>query len=382
MKATQSKLLNILGSNNVQFIVPIFQRVYSWTKDQCSFMFDDILHAGEIGRDHFMGAFLYSTEGVSDDGYTQCQIVDGQQRMTTLTLIMVAFIDWVRAHDARIDCLDHAALAKHFLFAGGKGDALKLLLTSTDRDMLEYIMGAAEKPDDDSSQLEDNIKFFKSKMASEDFDPDEFWKGLNALSVVEISLEKNDSPQRIFESINSKGKRLNMEDILRNAILMETHPDDSSYSYFANASGKGAEANECEINADENIDAGSGSEAEARAQVSHSDALKTYIDLWEPIEDAYEEVEDVTIDDMICCWLNSLYNSTRVKSEDDLYTMLHSILKNSCGGSYAKLIQKLQAYSNNFLADENVSKEAMKRMEKWRSGIPTKSISQYKLFGD
>lgn len=371
MKAQENTLLGILGEPNTQFIAPIFQRVYSWTKNQCSVFLEDVKRAGKTDQEHFVGVFLYAREADSTEGYSRCQIVDGQQRMTTLTLILIAFIDWMREHNASVPAtkdafsqLDATELAKCYLFAGAKGNSLKLLLTASDRDMLEYLIGAGEEPEDISSQLQGNLAFFKEQMNRDSFDYEQFWRGLQLLTVIEIELDEHDQPQRVFESINSKGLRLNLEDILRNSVLMDGHFDELGLSPII----VGSQDDRRVADAD-------------RGDVSDGE-LDVFVQLWEPIEDAFDKEPQVTIDDMICCWLASLYSSSRVESEDDLLIFLQDALAKRYGGSYGKMLRDLQSYSSKFLSDDNARREAMKKMEKWRQGIPLDSISQYRMFGD
>ena len=90
MKIEQKKFLDVLGTPDMRFTIPVFQRVYSWTARQCEDLWDDVMRAGESGEEHFMGMLLYSHETDSWHSAEQLSVIDGQQRMTTLPLLLTA----------------------------------------------------------------------------------------------------------------------------------------------------------------------------------------------------------------------------------------------------------------------------------------------------
>lgn len=338
MQAQEIKFLDLLGRPNSQFIVPIFQRVYSWNKRQCEELANDVLAAATSGTDHFLGTFLYTQEADSWNGYERLQIVDGQQRMTTVTLMVLALVRYLRDHDSTLDDgINAHDLSNGFLYTDDETSA-KLLLTSIDRDMLEYLIGLAPEPEDTASRLQDCLAYFESRITSRNIDPNLFWRGLKKLLVISIELSGEDSPQLVFESLNSKGKRLAIDDLVRNTLLMHT-----------------------------------------RQNTAH---VGLYRDSWEPMENAVEEIDTVEMNSIILCWLADQHRDTHVSSEDEIYSLFRESLATRYNGSYEMLLTNLKTYCFSLLSNEHKRADAMKQMERWRAGKPKKIISELKLFGD
>lgn len=338
MEAKEIKFLDLLGKPNTQFIVPVFQRVYSWDTRQCEDLVDDIATAAASKSEHFLGPFLYSLAADSWGNCERLQIIDGQQRMTTVTLMLLAVARHLRETKSTLeDGTSATDLAKRFLFANDETSA-KLLLTSIDRDMLEYLVGAAPEPEDTASRLKDCLELFESKIGDDGIDLNTFWDGLNKLQVISIELSGEDSPQLVFESLNSKGKRLAIDDLVRNALLMQTEQD-----------------------------------------ATHTGLYKT---LWAPMEDAISEIDNIGMDSVIMCWLASEHDDVHIKSEDEMYAVFRDTLSVDYDKSYEALLSDLKTYCFSFIHDEQLRTDAMKLMERWRAGKPKKIISELKMFGD
>ncbi|GAA7976900.1 DUF262 and DUF1524 domain-containing protein [Helicobacter pylori] len=200
-------------------VIPIYQRVYSWEKEQCKELWDDIIKIG--GNDkmdgHFIGSILYVLNGFkhSDNALL---IIDGQQRLTTITLLLTALRDhW---SDKRKEIEDH------YLINNDKdGDKkFRLILSESDKDtLLSLIDKDRRKPSEPSSKIVENFKLFEEWIRKNTNQLETIFKGLEKLMIVEIALEKGkDDPQLIFESMNSKGIELTQTDLIRNYIVMET----------------------------------------------------------------------------------------------------------------------------------------------------------------
>lgn len=220
MEAEATPLLKFIKDNQKnQLVIPIYQRVYSWEKEQCKELWDDIIKIG--GNDkmdgHFIGSILYVLNGFkhSDNALL---IIDGQQRLTTITLLLTALRDhW---SDKRKEIEDH------YLINNDKdGDKkFRLILSDSDKDtLLSLIDKDRRKPSKPSSKIVENFKLFGEWISKNTGKLETIFKGLDKLMIVKIALkEGKDDPQLIFESMNSKGIELTQTDLIRNYIVMET----------------------------------------------------------------------------------------------------------------------------------------------------------------
>ncbi len=220
MKAREATLLEFFEQNQTnQFVIPIYQRLYSWKKEQCEQLWDDIIKIG--GNDkmngHFIGSILY----VLDDNThsSPLLIIDGQQRLTTITLLFIALRD--RSSDEKM----RKKMESYLINSNKDGDKkFRLILSESDKDtLLSLIDKNKRKPSEPSVKIMENFELFE-KWISENTDKLEtIFKGLEKLMIVWIALKKEkDDPQLIFESMNSKGVELTQTDLIRNYIVMET----------------------------------------------------------------------------------------------------------------------------------------------------------------
>ncbi len=220
MKADATTLLEFFKQTQTnQFVIPIYQRLYSWKKEQCKQLWDDIIKIG--GNDkmngHFIGSILY----VRDDNThsSPLLIIDGQQRLTTITLLFIA----LRNHSS--DEVKRKEIESYLINSDKDGDKkFRLILSESDKDTLLFLIDKNKrKPSEPSLKIMENFKLFE-KWISENTDKLEtIFKGLEKLMIVWIALKKEkDDPQLIFESMNSTGKDLTQTDLTRNYIVMET----------------------------------------------------------------------------------------------------------------------------------------------------------------
>ncbi|UOR81050.1 DUF262 and DUF1524 domain-containing protein [Helicobacter pylori] len=218
MEAEETTLLKFIKDNqNNQLVIPIYQRLYSWEKEQCKELWDDIIKIG--GNDkmdgHFIGSILYVLDGIKHSGNVLF-IIDGQQRLTTITLLLIALRDhW---SDKRKEIEDD-----YLINSDKDGDKkFRLILSDSDKDtLLSLIDKDRRKPSEPSSKIVENFKLFEEWVSNTD-KLETIFKGLEKLTIVWISLGKKDDPQLIFESMNSKGIELTQTDLIRNYIVMET----------------------------------------------------------------------------------------------------------------------------------------------------------------
>ena len=236
MRATETKLLDFLRKAP-QFIIPIYQRTYSWAEPECLQLWDDILH---VGRDddiaaHFSGSIVYIEEsayGVTNQ--PPLLVIDGQQRLTTVSLIIEVLARKL-GNTELIDGFSADKLRNYYLFNPYENGErrYKLLLTQTDKQTLLSIIDREKPmPKDYSLRIKENFDFFENKINKLGDNLEPLCKGLVKLMIVEIALSRdNDNPQRIFESMNSTGRELSQADLIRNFILMDLEPSHQTQLY-------------------------------------------------------------------------------------------------------------------------------------------------------
>ncbi|GAA7043925.1 DUF262 and DUF1524 domain-containing protein [Helicobacter pylori] len=238
MKADAIKLLDFIGkSQEKQFVIPIYQRVYSWEKEQCEQLWDDIVKTG--GNDQMNGHFIGSIVFVQDDIYTTSHneflIIDGQQRLTTIMLLLTALRDHLNDEDEFLEKFSCQKIQNRYLINSDEKDdkRFKFILSEPDRDtLLSLIDKNRRKPSEPSSKIMENFKLFEEWIRKNTNQLETIFKGLDRLMVVEISLERDkDNPQLIFESLNSTGKDLTQTDLIRNYILMGLEPEKQKIFY-------------------------------------------------------------------------------------------------------------------------------------------------------
>lgn len=234
MKATEAKFLDFLRKSP-QFVIPIYQRTYSWTARECRQLWDDIIRAG--GDDavpaHFVGSIVYIEKGLSTlTSHEPMLVIDGQQRVTTVTLLIAALARALSGLDESnrepVDGFAPRKLRNYYLLnPEEEGDRrYKLLLSQTDRTSLIAIVGEHDEPAEGSIRVMENFKLFESLIGGCKGDYAALCKGLAKLMVVDIALSRDhDNPQLIFESMNSTGRELSQADLIRNFVLMGLKPD-------------------------------------------------------------------------------------------------------------------------------------------------------------
>ncbi|RTE85512.1 MULTISPECIES: DUF262 and DUF1524 domain-containing protein [Gammaproteobacteria] len=234
MKATEAKLLEFL-KRSPQFVIPIYQRTYSWKVKECQQLWDDIIRSGNNDdiNAHFMGSVVYVEKGLySVSSQTPLLVIDGQQRLTTITLLIAALTEVIGDQEPLKE-FSKAKLKGYYLTnpleSGEK--FYKLILSQTDDLSLKAIIKGLEQPNERSIRVVENFDFFKTKLQKmADLKP--VCRGLAKLMLVDISLNREqDNAQLIFESMNSTGKELSQADLIRNYILMGLEPEHQTHLY-------------------------------------------------------------------------------------------------------------------------------------------------------
>jgi uncharacterized protein with ParB-like and HNH nuclease domain len=249
MEAHDTDILELLDGNK-QFAVPIFQRRYNWEKKHCEKLWNDILNLGKGNTDqsHFLGSIVYIDPKVSNTSKVrELQVIDGQQRLTTLTLLLAALSRSIAGQDLDID-ITSEELSDYYLNVR-RNDELryKQLLTRHDKDTLIQLLNGDNQewfqitnqdekgtliqlvedeklPASAAPRLVENYRFFEAKLKEADLKS--VYAGIQRLRVVDVVLDRpDDNPQLIFESLNSTGRELSQTDLIRNYVLMGQKPD-------------------------------------------------------------------------------------------------------------------------------------------------------------
>jgi hypothetical protein len=191
----------------------------------CAQLWRDVLRAARTGgkHGHFLGAIVYTPTGDSSAGFPCWLLIDGQQRLTTLTLLLAALRDHIRdsgwqggAEDPTPRRID-AYFLKNVQEEGDREQ--KLVLRRHDQVTLRALLDGKEWPQDAAERIRENYKYFREQLS--DANPAEVYKGIGCLMVVDVALDRQmDDPQLIFESLNSTGVDLSQSDLIRNFILM------------------------------------------------------------------------------------------------------------------------------------------------------------------
>ncbi|MGC9261166.1 MAG: GmrSD restriction endonuclease domain-containing protein [Phycisphaerae bacterium] len=228
MKATEAKLLEFL-KKSPQFVIPIYQRTYSWNERECRQLWDDILRTGRDDNvsAHFIGSIVYVEKGLySVSSQSPLLVIDGQQRLTTVTLLIEALARSLGESEP-LDGFSPIKLRSYYLLnpLEEAERKYKLILSQTDKSSLIALLNQEPKPSRHSLRVEENFKFFLARVTEAKDDLVALCKGLAKLVIVDISLNRDqDNPQLIFESMNSTGRELTQADLIRNFILMRLEP--------------------------------------------------------------------------------------------------------------------------------------------------------------
>ncbi len=222
MKATSANFLTVLKGPK-QFVIPIYQRTYSWQIAQCNKLLNDILR---ISRDpsvpgHFIGSVVYFQESIHTvSDVPKLLVIDGQQRISTVSLLIAALAEFIKDNEIGIDT-NFSKLQNYYLLNPEEESELryKLLLTKRDKDTFINIVKGVKPSGEFSLRIWENFEFFKRQISKEN--AAHIYNGILRLFVVDVALEKDkDNPQLIFESMNSTGLDLSQADLIRNYILM------------------------------------------------------------------------------------------------------------------------------------------------------------------
>ena len=235
MQAKDTRLLDFLRKSP-QFVIPVYQRTYSWTERECRQLWDDILRTG--GDDqiaaHFVGSIVYVQESMYQvTSQSPLLVIDGQQRLATVMLCIEALARHLGAEEP-LDGFSSRKLRNYYLLNPEEENerGYKLVLTQTDKASLMALVQQRPVPKETSLRIVENFKFFQQQVAALGNELEPLCRGLAKLMVVDVALSRDqDNPQLIFESMNSTGRALSQADLIRNFVLMGLKPAQQTRLY-------------------------------------------------------------------------------------------------------------------------------------------------------
>ena len=236
MKGDAQPLIKFFDGSDKRFIIPLYQRNYDWKEDNCEQLFQDLLKMHHSNRkSHFFGSIVSSIQAGTEDRF----IIDGQQRITTVSLLLIAMVNAFKVGD--IQATDGKLvdkIFKRYLVDEYQEDERKVKLKPIKKDM-DAFDALLYKPKEQylkGSNVTRNYEFFYDKIVKSGLTMDELFETIKKLEVINIKLDEDDDPQLIFESLNSTGLDLSEADKIRNYLLMSLAPaeQDDLYTRYWN----------------------------------------------------------------------------------------------------------------------------------------------------
>ena len=236
MKASERKITKLFSESDTVFSIPVYQRDYNWQEKQCQRLFKDILQTGKNEKvsSYFLGSIVYIHDGIYGVGEKEFHVIDGQQRMTTLTLLFLAIYFKLKG---TILAKDADKIYNQYVVNPYSEKEIKLKLLPPEENL--YILNKIShnkfnelEAFQDRNMLK-NYLFFEKELENLSFDDMKHLSiGIEKLIYIDIALEKGkDDPQKIFESLNSTGLDLSQGDLIRNYILMDLERGEQNRIY-------------------------------------------------------------------------------------------------------------------------------------------------------
>ena len=221
MKGSETKLLEYMEGAKKRFVIPVYQRNYDWKTENCKQLYDDLIKVVKNNRkSHFFGSIVSSYQ--PNGRYTEYLVIDGQQRLTTVSLLLLAMFRLIKEEKVipktetmAQEIYEDYLVDKH----QPKETRVKLKPVKNDRSAFEKLFDVDDEKDRQSN-LTYNYEYFYNRIQKEEISIEELYDALFSLEIINIELTSDDDPQLIFESLNSTGMALSEGDKIRNYILM------------------------------------------------------------------------------------------------------------------------------------------------------------------
>ena len=232
MKGDGIFLFSYLEGPNNRYVIPVYQRRYDWKIENCKQLYDDLIRLTKSKGTHFFGSIVSDVKG--GGAITEFHIIDGQQRLTTVTLLLLAIAKLVEEGKAKSNEIDlRDQIMERFVISkwANKDNRIKLIPVKRDRQALYNLIFEDREDYIENSNLTINFKYFYDRLKKDSAIIDEIYFAIQRLQVISITLDRDDDAQLIFESLNSTGLALSEGDKIRNFILMNL-PLDIQNDYF------------------------------------------------------------------------------------------------------------------------------------------------------
>lgn len=221
MKGTGTRLIEYMQGANKRFVIPVYQRNYDWKTENCKWLYDDLVKVNKNKRkSHFLGSIVSVYE--PSEGNVELLIIDGQQRLTTVSLLFLAMYNLIKEgviipNDGMLG----TRIYEEYLIDKYQPKETRIKLKSVKNDQQAFTkLFENEKDHILGSNLTVNYSYFYNRIQQKEITVDELYNAICCLQIIDIQLNSDDEPQLIFESLNSTGLDLTEGDKIRNFILM------------------------------------------------------------------------------------------------------------------------------------------------------------------
>ena len=316
MKVKQVDLLEYLARPTVRYLVPSYQRIYSWNERQCEELLTDALRAKRKGKKHFIGSILTCRSDDSSDGIEVLDLVDGQQRTVTAFLLLAAIASYLKTAPyaftpSALPAPDE--IKSRYLMMPSDDDisVAKIKLSHYDEDEFTKLISDLKdwRPHDaldgegdlHNSRIRRNSTFFLKRLSEMELsDVEALWKGIEGLYLIDIRLERRMQAQQIFESLNSKGVALNVADLVRNYLLLSER---------------------------------------------HDEQTRLYKEYWQPIQEMFTpDPASLKLDSAIKGWLTIRVPGSRIKSAEQVYSSFKRYVEEGLDNTKESLLKELRGF--------------------------------------
>lgn len=316
MKVKQVDLLEYLARPTVRYLVPSYQRIYSWNERQCEELLTDALRAQRKGKKHFIGSILTCRSDDSSDGIEVLDLVDGQQRTVTAFLLLAAIAsylktapyvftpsalpapDEIKSRYLMMPSDDDISVAKIKLSHYDEDEFTKLTSDLKDWQPHDALDGEGDLH---NSRIRRNSTFFLKRLSEMELsDVEALWRGIEGLYLIDIRLDKRAQAQQIFESLNSKGVALNVADLVRNYLLLSER---------------------------------------------HDEQTRLYKEYWQPIQEMFTpDPASLKLDSAIKGWLTIRVPGSRIKSAEQVYSSFKRYVEEGLDNTKESLLKELRGF--------------------------------------
>ncbi|MEI6544688.1 MAG: DUF262 domain-containing protein, partial [Methylococcales bacterium] len=232
MQAKETKLQDIIEGTK-QYVIPLFQRTYSWTAKEWGVFWKDLVELceSENPRTHFIGSIVNMPTVSVPEGVAKYLLIDGQQRLTTIFILLILLRNKAREslNERFADEINNTLLVNQYKDGA---DYYKLMPTQIDRTTYQGFINGNKS--ESENQLTKAYDFFDKKLKQVELEHEKLKKIITSyFSVVSIVLDTDDNPYLVFESLNAKGRPLTQSDLIRNYFFMRIHADEQEKVYHS-----------------------------------------------------------------------------------------------------------------------------------------------------